>query len=984
MAHRKLRPDFDAKIAGLYDLEDTIGRGHFAVVKLARHVFTGERVAVKVIDKTKLDEVSKAHLLQEVRCMKLVQHPYVVRLYEVIDTQTKLYLILELGDGGDMYDYIMKHDKGLDEKTAKKYFRQIVEAISYCHKLHVVHRDLKPENVVFFEKLGVVKLTDFGFSNMFNPGKKLETSCGSLAYSAPEILLGDSYDAPAVDIWSLGVILYMLVCGRPPFQEANDSETLTMIMDCKYSIPPFITQECRELISRMLIREPVKRATLWEIERHHWLMSEDLPHPHNIPLISRQHLSDDDHSYVVEKMVEGNICTKDEILQSLEKDSYNHMTATYYLLAERRLRRHRQELMNTATVTQPRKNSAPPVQGKPYLEPLALSPRKQKEFKKTKTAPLWSSSSYELIPELPESPTTEILNPVSVVAGRSQNQNYFKSLTTSMTLDRRTLGKKSKPPSSLPAVKSESPQLEPSKLPLREAPKKLPVIQEPVSVKRPKSKAFSKIAILSSFFEHKAAALVGKGPLAEKKGGLFPLRGFGKKKKAKVKQRGMFGASTLSCNRCEQLTCICVLSKDAEHAEEMKYTMPSFVQSLLSPPGTHPSPATSRTQSPDSLSRRKCSLIHEESLDEEEAEDEADEEEDMDTDIMQDIRMAKSAESLEQLCRKSGTSLTLEDSESAILKRPLLSVASSPQLLNQISEENESEEEDDYVPSKIHSPRMLMGRKSITSPEMIRKYEAKKKRRAGSRGTSCSSSDASDTDDTEGRSRKDKLKQKFAHRRDSSDHSSDTDGGPNGHGGGGGGSQGRRDINGEQGGSEDPKDPPNKDSSDKGSGNGSKGKSGSNHGSQHHNNHTLKQVEHLQPVVNRFSDLSLSSATANRSISSMSSRSSFKYLVDKERSILECEPDETSKSVFNLDELNLKNSQFHRVSTKDFSILSNKATLHINSDEISVCSEDCHLQKGKHCRNGHVRIKIDINSNGFCKAKNNKLVPIKSKCCSLI
>ena len=103
-------------------------------------------------------------------------------------------------------------------------------------------RDLKPENVVFFEKLGMVKLTDFGFSNKFDPGQRLLTSCGSLAYSAPEILLGDAYDAPAVDIWSLGVILYMLVCGAAPFQEANDSETLTMIMDCNYIVPSHISR----------------------------------------------------------------------------------------------------------------------------------------------------------------------------------------------------------------------------------------------------------------------------------------------------------------------------------------------------------------------------------------------------------------------------------------------------------------------------------------------------------------------------------------------------------------------------------------------------------------------------------------------------------------------------------------------------------------------------------------------------------------------
>ncbi|XP_070537313.1 SNF-related serine/threonine-protein kinase-like isoform X2 [Ptychodera flava] len=362
------RSNYDGKIAGLYDLEETLGRGHFAIVKLARHVFTGEKVAVKVIDKTKLDEVSKAHLFQEVRCMKLVQHPHVVRLYEVIDTQTKLYLILELGDGGDMYDYIMKHEQGLDEDTSRTYFRQIIRAISYCHKLHVVHRDLKPENVVFFKQQKIVKLTDFGFSNKFLPGEKLETSCGSLAYSAPEILLGDSYDAPAVDIWSLGVLLYMLVTGCPPFNEANDSETLTMIMDCKYTLPEYLSENCKNLIQRMLIREPNRRANLEDIENDPWVKTGDIIPIENVPLIRREDISANDHEIVIDKMVKGNIANKEDILRSLKNDSYDHIAATYYLLAERRLRRHHMEKMSSQC-------SPLNVTNKTVLEPLALSPR---------------------------------------------------------------------------------------------------------------------------------------------------------------------------------------------------------------------------------------------------------------------------------------------------------------------------------------------------------------------------------------------------------------------------------------------------------------------------------------------------------------------------------------------------------------------------------------------------------------------------------
>nr|XP_029489915.1 SNF-related serine/threonine-protein kinase-like isoform X1 [Oncorhynchus nerka]XP_029489917.1 SNF-related serine/threonine-protein kinase-like isoform X1 [Oncorhynchus nerka] len=366
---------YEGKIAGLYDLDRTLGKGHFAVVKLARHVFTGQLVAVKVIDKTKLDTMATGHLLQEVRCMKLVQHPNVVRLYEVIDTATKLYLILELGDGGDMYDYILRHEGGVAEDTAKVHFAQIVQSISYCHRLHVVHRDLKPENVVFFRQQGTVKLTDFGFSNLFKPGTMLMTSCGSLAYSAPEILLGDEYDAPAVDIWSLGVILFMLVCGQPPFQETNDSETLTMIMDCRYTVPTHVSADCKDLISRMLQRDPSSRASLEEIENHPWLQGVNpSPTGHSAaPLTSHRSLSQEEHEIILHAMTSGNISDRDAIQQALEADQYNHITATYYLLGERILRDKQEQPSEIPKVDS---SWAEPSQlQRPRSEPLDLEQR---------------------------------------------------------------------------------------------------------------------------------------------------------------------------------------------------------------------------------------------------------------------------------------------------------------------------------------------------------------------------------------------------------------------------------------------------------------------------------------------------------------------------------------------------------------------------------------------------------------------------------
>uniref|UniRef100_A0A5S6Q8K4 SNF-related serine/threonine-protein kinase n=1 Tax=Trichuris muris TaxID=70415 RepID=A0A5S6Q8K4_TRIMR len=335
---KKESPGGINQMAGAYDFEATIGKGHFAVVKQAKHVFTGEKVAVKIFDKNRLDSTAAANLLHEIRCMKLVRHPNIVRLYEVIDTDSKIFLILELGDY-DLYDFITrKAARGLRNDLARHYFSQIVEAISYCHKLHVVHRDLKPENVVFFEKLDLVKLTDFGLSHLFIPGQPLKTSCGSLAYSAPEILLGNAYDAPAVDVWSLGVILYMLVCGNLPFQGASDSETLTRILDCSFSLPANLPPECRQLITRTLVRDPAERLSLAQISSSTWLRDCANHLSEASPLVSMSKVSAEMKKEIMQQMADGGIAEEAQICQALEKDEYNHVTATYYLLAERLLK----------------------------------------------------------------------------------------------------------------------------------------------------------------------------------------------------------------------------------------------------------------------------------------------------------------------------------------------------------------------------------------------------------------------------------------------------------------------------------------------------------------------------------------------------------------------------------------------------------------------------------------------------------------------
>ncbi|XP_054282751.1 serine/threonine-protein kinase MARK2-like isoform X4 [Macrosteles quadrilineatus] len=245
---------------GKYKLLKTIGKGNFAKVKLAKHVPTGKEVAIKIIDKTQLNPGSLQKLFREVRIMKMLDHPNIVKLFQVIETDKTLYLVMEYASGGEVFDYLVLHGR-MKEKEARAKFRQIVSAVQYCHQKKIIHRDLKAENLLLDSEMNI-KIADFGFSNEFTPGNKLDTFCGSPPYAAPELFQGKKYDGPEVDVWSLGVILYTLVSGSLPFDGSTLRELRERVLRGKYRIPFYMSTDCENLLKKFLVLNPAKRASL--------------------------------------------------------------------------------------------------------------------------------------------------------------------------------------------------------------------------------------------------------------------------------------------------------------------------------------------------------------------------------------------------------------------------------------------------------------------------------------------------------------------------------------------------------------------------------------------------------------------------------------------------------------------------------------------------------------------------------------------------
>ncbi|XP_052444656.1 serine/threonine-protein kinase MARK2 isoform X14 [Carassius gibelio] len=311
---------------GCYRLLKTIGKGNFAKVKLAKHVLTGKEVAVKIIDRTQLTSSSLQKLFREVRIMKLLNHPNIVKLFEVIETDKTLYLVMEYASGGEVFDYLVAHGR-MKEKEARAKFRQIVSAVQYCHQKCIVHRDLKAENLLLDADMNI-KIADFGFSNEFTLGNKLDTFCGSPPYAAPELFQGKKYDGPEVDVWSLGVILYTLVSGSLPFDGQNLKELRERVLRGKYRIPFYMSTDCENLLKKFLILNPTKRGSLEQIMKDRWMNvgheDEELK-----PYIEPQpDYKDPKRTEIMLRMG----YSLDEIEDSLINQKYNDVMATYLLL----------------------------------------------------------------------------------------------------------------------------------------------------------------------------------------------------------------------------------------------------------------------------------------------------------------------------------------------------------------------------------------------------------------------------------------------------------------------------------------------------------------------------------------------------------------------------------------------------------------------------------------------------------------------------
>uniref|UniRef100_A0A671SMJ7 non-specific serine/threonine protein kinase n=1 Tax=Sinocyclocheilus anshuiensis TaxID=1608454 RepID=A0A671SMJ7_9TELE len=301
-------------------------------------------VAIKIIDKTRLNSTNLEKIYREVQIMKLLNHPHIIKLYQVMETKDMLYIVTEYAKNGEMFDYLTSNGR-MSENEARKKFWQILTAVDYCHRHHIVHRDLKTENLLLDANMNI-KLADFGFGNFYNAGEPLSTWCGSPPYAAPEVFEGKEYEGPQLDIWSLGVVLYVLVCGSLPFDGDSLPALRQRVTEGRFRIPFFMSQDCENLIRKMLVVDPAKRISVAQIKQHRWMLADpSAPHQTLSLFLTDYNSNLGDYSEPVLGIMQTLGIDRQRTVESLQNSSYNHFSAIYYLLLER-VKEHRSQQLS--------------------------------------------------------------------------------------------------------------------------------------------------------------------------------------------------------------------------------------------------------------------------------------------------------------------------------------------------------------------------------------------------------------------------------------------------------------------------------------------------------------------------------------------------------------------------------------------------------------------------------------------------------------
>nr|XP_003406911.1 serine/threonine-protein kinase BRSK1 [Loxodonta africana] len=343
LPHPHPHPPQHAQYVGPYRLEKTLGKGQTGLVKLGVHCITGQKVAIKIVNREKLSESVLMKVEREIAILKLIEHPHVLKLHDVYENKKYLYLVLEHVSGGELFDYLVKKGR-LTPKEARKFFRQIVSALDFCHSYSICHRDLKPENLLLDEKNNI-RIADFGMASLQVGDSLLETSCGSPHYACPEVIKGEKYDGRRADMWSCGVILFALLVGALPFDDDNLRQLLEKVKRGVFHMPHFIPPDCQSLLRGMIEVEPEKRLSVTN-QKHPWYLGgKHEPDPCLEPapgrrvamrsLPSNGELDPD----VLESMASlGCFRDRERLHRELRSEEENQEKMIYYLLLDRKER----------------------------------------------------------------------------------------------------------------------------------------------------------------------------------------------------------------------------------------------------------------------------------------------------------------------------------------------------------------------------------------------------------------------------------------------------------------------------------------------------------------------------------------------------------------------------------------------------------------------------------------------------------------------